>query len=205
MAQHQTLDEQDQRVQLAFRRYTERLTPEQRQQIVEYLEAAADTDGISGDSSDGGPSDEMLWLLTGGQLPSREGIERDRADQLKRGFELRRRLLAGSLTPSEVAGMLGTSRQTIHDRARKGSLLAIPDNGMNRYPAWQFDPGTPDGVIHGLGRVLSALRHLSPLAQASWLTRPHPAFDGETPLQALSRDEVDLVADLARGVEGASL
>lgn len=118
---------------------------------------------------------------------------------LKRYFGERRRLLDGSLSVDEVAALLGTSRQTPHDRAKARTLLAVPDGGRLRFPAWQFDPDGPDGVIEGLPAVLRALR-ISALAAMRWLTRPSAVLDKRTPLAALRSGDVDRVVAEAAGV-----
>src|SRR4051812_10526818 len=46
----------------------------------------------------------------------------------------RRELLAGTKTASEVAALLGTSRQTPHDRLESGTLIAVYDRGAWRFP-----------------------------------------------------------------------
>ena len=69
-------------------------------------------------------------------------------------FRVRQRLLADSLTAPEVARRLGVTRQTPHDRARAGTLLAVMDRGMLRFPAWQFDPAGPDGALPSLPEAL---------------------------------------------------
>ena len=128
--------------------------------------------------------------------PPKRGIEafiRDRSqserdDLRKRAmfalFEERKRLLHDSLSTTEVAEMLGTSRQTPHDRVKSKTLLAIEDNGQLRFPLWQFDAAGPNGVVEGLPDVLRALA-AGALAQARWLTTASPVFDGKTPLDAL--------------------
>ena len=98
-----------------------------------------------------------------------------------------------------MAGLLGTTRQTPHDRAGKGKLLAVMDQGRLRFPAWQFDPDGPDGVVAGLSDVLRAL-DASPLGKASWLTRPNPYLEGRPPLQALRDGDLARVLDQARAV-----
>lgn len=115
-------------------------------------------------------------------------------------FRYRHTLLEGALSASDVAAALGTTRQTPHDRLRRGALLAIMDRGVWRFPPWQFDPAGPDGVVRGLPQVLRALQHLSPLGRASWLTSPNPVLDGMTPLAALKCGEAERVMTEARGV-----
>jgi hypothetical protein len=118
---------------------------------------------------------------------------------LLRSFALRRELLADSLTAPQVANILGVSRQTPHDRRKSDTLLAVFDRGAWQFPAWQFDPEGPDGVVAGLPRVLKAL-HLSPLAKANWLMRPNRYLQERSPLEALKAGEVESVARIAEAV-----
>ena len=117
---------------------------------------------------------------------------------LQHRFALRRQVLSRTLAANEVAELLQTrSRQTAHDRAKAGSLLAIRDNGRLRFPLCQFDPEGPDGVAPGLADVLQAL-HLSVLAKAVWLERPHPALDGQSPIERLKQGELAAVLAAAQ-------
>jgi hypothetical protein len=118
---------------------------------------------------------------------------------LVRGFRYRQELLRGSLTAPEVAELLGTSRQTPHDRAKSGTLLAVLDRGALRFPSWQFEPSGPDGVMPGLPVVLQALE-VSPLAKVSWFVQPNPYLERRTPLAALKAGEVERLVGLARAV-----
>lgn len=117
---------------------------------------------------------------------------------LQHRFALRRQVLSRTLAADEVADLLQTrSRQTAHDRAKAGSLLAIRDNGRLRFPLCQFDPEGPDGVAPGLAEVLQAL-HLSVLAKAVWLERPHPALEGQSPIERLKQGELAAVLAAAQ-------
>lgn len=142
---------------------------------------------------------DLVRRLSGGRTytPAQEAALELRASQ--QAFATRQALLAGSLTATEVAGLLGTSRQTPHDRAGRNSLLAVMDQGHLRFPPWQFDPGGPNGVVAGLPDVLRVL-DVSPLAKASWLTRPNPYLAGRTPLQALQGGDLARILDQARAV-----
>lgn len=118
---------------------------------------------------------------------------------LARSFARRRELLDGSFTTAQVAALLGTSRQTPHDRVQAGTLLAVLDRGVYRFPAWQFDPDGDNGVVEGLPEVIRAL-DVSPIAKVSWLSSPHAGLDGETPVQALRNGNASQVIRLARAV-----
>lgn len=117
---------------------------------------------------------------------------------LRQRFQFRRQVLGRTIGADEVADLLQTrSRQTPHDRVKAGTLLAIRDNGRLRFPLGQFDPDGPDGVVPGLAEVLKAL-DFSALAKAAWLERPHPALEGQTPLERLRQGEKDSVLGVAR-------
>jgi hypothetical protein len=137
--------------------------------------------------------------LAGGRVWSpAERVEAE-IEVLARSFARRRALLADTLTASQVARLLNTSRQTPHDRVASGTLLAVLDRGAWRFPLWQFDPQGPDGVVAGLPAVLRALS-VTPLAKLSWLTSPNAQFDGATPLEHLRAGELERVVALAHGV-----
>ena len=114
-----------------------------------------------------------------------------------RGFARRKALLEGALTAPEVARLLGTSRQTPHDRVKSKTLLAVPDGGAARFPLWQFDSAGPHGVVAGLPEVLRALT-VPPYSQAAWLTKPNAQFQERTPLEELKRGRVRRVTEAAR-------
>ena len=137
-----------------------------------------------------------------------EGLEVDpyaqhvaHATALARAFARRRMLLADALTTPEVAALYHASRQMPLDRLRAGTLLAIREHGDWRFPAWQFDPQAPDGVVAGLPQVLAALP-TSSLLRAAWLTAWHPALHA-TPINALRSGQIDAVVHEARAVGAA--
>jgi excisionase family DNA binding protein len=145
------------------------------------------------------PLPAVVTALTGGRRFSAAERAEAEVDLLRRSFARRRKLLADALSASEVAALLGTTRQTPHDRLASGTLLAVMDRGAYRFPRWQFDPDGEDGVVRGLPAVIRAL-DVSPLAKLSWLTRANPMLDGRTPLACLQAGEVERVVPLARAV-----
>lgn len=120
---------------------------------------------------------------------------------LQKYYQRRRELLIGSIIASEVADLLGfQSRQTPHDRFKNNRLLAIKDNGVLKFPLFQFDPEGADGVVNGLPDVLEALADLSPFTKLNWLNKPNPVFDGLTPLNMLKKGKIDEVVIEARAI-----
>jgi hypothetical protein len=105
-----------------------------------------------------------------------------------RAGQARQELLAragGAYQAHEVARMLGVTRQAVHGRYKRGSLLGLPQGDAEiLYPACQF---TRDGqVLSGLGEVLSAFRVESPWTRLAVLMAPSAATGGGTPLDALA-------------------
>jgi hypothetical protein len=75
--------------------------------------------------------------LSGGRKHGRHERSALQMAALARSFKRRRELLEGSLTASQVAELLGISRQRPHDRVKGATLLAVLDRG-----AWRFPPGS---------------------------------------------------------------
>lgn len=142
---------------------------------------------------------ELVAQLTGGREYGRQERSALEMATLARSFRRRKELLEGALTAPQVADLLDTTRQTPHDRTKSGTLLAVLDRGVWRFPAWQFDPEGPDGVIEGLPDVLQTL-HTSSLAKASWLVRPNQYLEGRTPLEVLKEGLKEPVKSAAETV-----
>src|SRR5215208_338372 len=137
--------------------------------------------------------------LTGRPASSSHEVAAAQRANLLRGFALRRQILRDALTAAEVADLLGAaSRQTPHDRAGAGTLLAIRDNGRLRFPMWQFDPEGPDGVLEGLPDVIAELPRESPLGRIVWFIAPKQRLQNRSPLELLRAGEVDPVIAEAR-------
>lgn len=174
-----------------FRTFRQSATSEEMERIAQRLEQAVTP-----------PQSEraaFLATLTGGQnFTEKQRLEAEAAS-ISRYFQKRQELLQDSLSATEAARLLGTCRQTPHDRVKSGTLLAVREKGGLRFPRWQFDANGPDGIVAGLPDVLKALE-VSPLAKVSWFTRASPYLEGRTPLQALGAGEVERLVMLARAV-----
>ena len=114
----------------AARLATAALNKDQRSQAAQTLVALAGS--VESGSSDGLES----WLGPGPADPVSLELR-----SLMQRFELRRQQLRRTIGADQVADLLQTrSRQTPHDRAKAGTLLAIRENGRLRFPLCQFDP-----------------------------------------------------------------
>jgi excisionase family DNA binding protein len=181
-------------IDLTLRRLQDRLNSLPADEVIEIVEAV--TLALAPREE---PTPSVVATLAGGRQWSPAQRAEAEVEVLTRTFARRRMLLDGALTTSQVARLLGTSRQTPHDRVESGTLLAVMDRGALRFPPWQFDPEGPDGVIEGLPAVIRAL-DVSPMAKIAWLTRPNQMLDGATPLDRIRAGEVDRVLSLARSV-----
>jgi hypothetical protein len=124
-----------------------------------------------------------------------------------RGIHARRKLLqaeGGAIPASEVAEILGISRQAVDKRRQAATLLALGLGGHGyHYPAWQFEQG---GVIAGLERVLKALAAHDEWMKLVFFVNANTRLNGESPLQCLRRGDAESVLDAAKayGEHGAA-
>jgi hypothetical protein len=186
----------EERLAEADRRLASALSKRELDSIVDAAERAAEI--VAAQARPG------VSALTGEERPSPEEVAAASRRHLARQFTLRRQLLNDALTAVQVAELLGTTRQTPHDRYKAKTLLAIRDGGKLLFPIWQFDPSGPDGVLHGLRAVLKALdAPMSELGRIAWFVSAKPQLQGRTPIEALRAGEVEDVVAEARAV-GAS-
>jgi hypothetical protein len=119
-------------------------------------------------------------------------------EAMARGSAVKRELLAGAggaLTSSQVASVLGITRQAVDKRRSRRALLAVPSgSGEYLYPACQF---TTDGVVHGLEDVLQAFQIQSPWTQLSALMASAPALGGKTIFEAMKAGRVETAVAVA--------
>lgn len=103
----------------------------------------------------------------------------------------------GGLSAGAVASLMGVTPAAVHARRQRGTLLAVPQaNGEFIYPAAQFGP---DGPLPGLGKVLGAFRVDGPWTRLSVLFSAAAELGGATPLEALSRGNVEAAVSAVAG------
>lgn len=172
------------------------LTPESIGALAKELEKMRDNPNKDADFS------PELENLIGSISITEEEHQANKTENLVRFFKWRDELLHDALTATEVAeDILGTSRQTPHDRVKSKTLLAIKDNGKWLFPLWQFDPQGAERVVDGLPEVLQILSPMSPYEQMSWLKQPNDALGGMEPIEALKSRKID---DVIREAKFAS-
>jgi hypothetical protein len=103
---------------------------------------------------------------------------------------------------TETAEFLAITRQALHERVKRGTLLGVPGRGMTWFPTWQFDLAHRQ-VRSAVWAVLAVFadmdRPLAPVEIASWARRARPELDNLSPAEwiAAERPE-DAVATAAR-------
>ena len=90
----------------------------------------------------------------------------------------------------------------VHAGQRAGTLLAVIDRGMLRFPAWQFDPAGPDGVLAGLPEVIRALGDLPTLSKIGWMVSPKALLPA-APVELLRQGTPTARRDVLRAAEAA--
>lgn len=123
-----------------------------------------------------------------------------------KGVVALRQLLAdagGTYTPSEVAELLGISRQAVNKRTQANQLLAVHQGDNRVYPVWQFQGTT---LVPHFVDVLQALNTNSAIAKIRFFLSAHDLLNGQSALNTLLAGEHESVLRLAQGFgkQGAS-
>lgn len=125
-----------------------------------------------------------------------------------RGMRARQELLeseGGTLSVSQVATLLGITRQAVDKRRRARTLIGLHTGRHGfAFPAWQFDQRGQ--LLAGLEGVLAELAEFSPWMQAGYLLSPNLRLGGLRPIDALRSGDADQVqrAASAYGEQGAA-
>ncbi|MGL4884338.1 MAG: hypothetical protein ACRC8K_25280 [Waterburya sp.] len=101
-----------------------------------------------------------------------------------------------ALTSSEVAAVLGISRQAVDNRRKNNSLLGLSLGSRGyRYPAWQFTNGS---VLRGWSEVLSNMEHLDDWSKLIFMLTGDIRLGNKTPLECLKNSQTKEVISAAR-------
>lgn len=126
-------------------------------------------------------ADELRDLL--GDTPPASGAVR-RAARLAVAEQAWEQRLGELLDTRDVVDLLGVSKQRVSRLVAEHRLIAIPQAGRPRFPAWQFVVASGDGraCLAAAHRALVETGGLSPWSAASWLQGGHPELEGEDPV-----------------------
>lgn len=126
-------------------------------------------------------------------------LARMRADNAARLEAKRAAILANALSSDEAGGFISRTRPIVNKLAKAGELLAVQDGRYLKFPRWQFDEHSDDGLVPGFRLVLSVM-DASPLRKAAWFVSPNPHFDGRAPIELLREGQRDRVYEEAKTV-----
>jgi hypothetical protein len=109
-----------------------------------------------------------------------------------RGLEARQQILeaeGGTMTVSEVASLLGITRQAVEKRRKAGKLIALSLGRRGyAYPRWQF---TVDRVLPGIDAVLGELDLPDGWGQVGFFLSPNTRLSQQRPLDVLRAGDLD--------------
>jgi hypothetical protein len=153
-------------------------------------------------------SDYMVLVnaLTSAPIPFEFALDDPLAAAKLRGVEQMKQLIeaGGSvLRASEVADLLGLTRQAVDKRRTQNRLIGLTQGRRGyAYPRFQF---AESRALAGLEDVLGALPDADPTGQLIFFVNPNDFLDGETPADALRQGRIDEVVRAARtaGEQGA--
>lgn len=104
-----------------------------------------------------------------GALSTRETRKQARRVAAKIEFFERLKDFGGVLKSQAVANTLGTTRQTVNNHVKKGSLIAIQEGNDYLYPAFQF---VGDEKLPHLEEVLALMKNASGEALCTFFLNP---------------------------------
>ncbi|EPA96855.1 MULTISPECIES: hypothetical protein [unclassified Pseudomonas] len=115
-----------------------------------------------------------------GALSTRETRKQARRVAAKIEFFERLKEFGGVLKSQAVASALGTTRQTINNHVKKGTLIAIQEGNDYLYPAFQF---VGDVKLPHLEEILGLMKkNVSAEAQCTFFLNPIAFGDGQVEL-----------------------
>lgn len=109
---------------------------------------------------------------------------------------------ADMVSADAFAGMIGATRETVHQKRRRHEVLALqgPKRGY-RFPVWQI--GSDGDLLPELPRLFQALGP-HPWAVYRFLIQRHAELDGITGLEALQSGRLDEVMQVAEAIGAGS-
>jgi hypothetical protein len=114
--------------------------------------------------------------------------------------EAKRAAILADAVNSDIAGkFIARTRPVVNKLAKDGELLAVEDGRYLRFPRWQFDEQSEDGLVPGFRRVLTVM-DASPFRKAAWFVSPNPHFGDRAPIELLREGEVERVYEEAKAV-----
>jgi hypothetical protein len=140
-------------------------------------------------------ADEVRSLL-GDAVPDAEAVRR--AARLAVAEQAWAERLGTLLETRDVVDLLGVSKQRVSTLVRDHRLIALPQGGRMRFPAWQFATTDPQDreALAAAHQEIVRTGAVSPWTAASWFQQRHPELDARDPVSFM-RDGGDRTRLLA--------
>lgn len=138
-----------------------------------------------------------LELRFWGEEPSDEDTSASSMTVLLQEFEYRNTVLRRSLSRGQVAQLLQIRPQSVSDMLAAGHLVGLRQGREWRFPSWQFDPDTDDGVVPGLDELARVFPGGVPSLTA-WVLRRNVDLRDQRPLDLLKAGHAGEVVEQAR-------
>jgi hypothetical protein len=133
----------------------------------------------------GGVFAEEVRSLVGHSAPDSAAVRR--AARVAVAEQAWAQQLGTLLETRDVVELLSVSKQRVSTLARNHKLIALPQGGRLRFPAWQFATADAEDreSIAAAHAVLTEQGAVSPWAAASWFRAVHPSLDDKDPVAYL--------------------
>ncbi len=157
-------------------------------ELVDHM-SEPDLEAAASEAFDSGVILSALGSSTGLTVLSHDPLAEARLRGLRMKHELLQRE-GGVLSASEIAEVLGITRQAIIKRVKAKTLLALQTakHGYS-FPVWQLVEGE---VLPGLADVLACLEPtMGPWMTLAFFLEGHVALDDRSPLQALRAGDLE--------------
>lgn len=143
--------------------------------------------------------DERFW----GPAPSDVEVGAAILASVTHEFQDRQHVLGQSLSRSQVAELLGISRQAVSELIGSGRLLGLRHGREWRLPAWQLDADAAEGYLPGIADLLQAFPG-GVISLTLWVQQPNADLDGRRPVNVLQTGGVSQVVAAARALTAAA-
>lgn len=151
------------------------------------------------------PTASDVWLSLSEEsiaLEAQKSVTEDSLRSLRlKGIRAKHELLekeGGVITSSQVAEILGITRQAVDKRRKQGKILAVSLGKRSYiYPVWQF---SDNGVLTGFDKVMEKLDDFDAWMKFIFMLNPNDRLNNKTPLEVLHQGELARVLQAAESI-----
>lgn len=116
-----------------------------------------------------------------------------------RAESLRWVVFKDTISSDEVGTYIHRSRPVVHKMKKEERLLAISNGRSLRFPTWQFDSSSEDGLVPHFATVLNAM-DASSFRKALWFITKNQHLNKQRPIDVLRAGKLKSVLREARTI-----